>query len=313
MKNLPLKIDAVRAAAKRIAALVERTPVTELGASIAEGGPRLLLKLENRQVTGSFKPRGACNAALAAKERGPVTGLITFSSGNHGQALAYAAQHLGVPALVVAPEDVRSVKLEAMTARGATVVRRGLTSHERMVHAQQLAIETGYTLIPPYDDLDVMAGQGTIGLEIREQAGPFDLCCIPIGGGGLVSGISTALDAALKRSPIVVGVEPEDADDARRSVLAHEIRRNEKPSRSACDGLRNTQVGDIPFAVIQKRVSKIVTVTDSEVLAACALIESAGLGPVEPSGAAAAAAVLAGRAGRVGETVVAIVSGGNAS
>ena len=160
--------------------------------------------------------------------------------------------------------------------------------------------------IPPYDHPDVVAGQGTIGLELLDEAA-FDICCTPIGGGGLSSGLCLALAG---RVP-VHGVEPADADDARRSLQSGALSSNAAPSRSACDGLRNTRVGDLNFAILRERLAGIVTVTEPEVEAACRAIADAGFGPVEPSGAAATAAVLAGRVGVDGQTVVAIVSGGN--
>jgi threonine dehydratase len=303
-------LDDVLAAAARIGSRVHRTPVVPLDVASERGGPRLLLKLENRQRTRSFKPRGALNAALRANELGPVAGLVTFSSGNHGQAVALAGEVLGVPALVVAPEDVREVKLAAMERRGATVVRHGLTSAERMERAIAIAAERGWLLVPPYDHPDVVAGQGTMGIELAADVPRFDVACVPIGGGGLVSGIAIAL-AALRPEVAIVGVEPEGADDARRSLAAGSLQANEGPARTACDGLRNTRLGELNWEVVRARIQTIVTVSDEDVSAAGRALAAAGHGPVEPSGAAAAAAVLAGRVGAPGQTVVAIVSGGN--
>ena len=300
---IPQPADLLAARA-RLRVLVLETPLSELA---LPQGARLLLKLENRQRTNSFKPRGALNASLAARERGPVTGLVTFSSGNHGQAVALAARELGVPCVVVAHEDVRASKLAGMESLGATVTKRGLTSAERMERAIELSRENGYTLVPPYDHPDILCGQSTVAQEILEQAPEVTTIVVPVGGGGLVSG--TALAASHRAR--IVGAEPEGADDARRSLMAGRLVRNDAPSASACDGLRNTCVGDLPWSVIRERVSGIVAVSEDEVRAARVAIESAGFGPVEPSGAASVAAVMSGRVPCEG-VVVAIVSGGNA-
>jgi threonine dehydratase len=305
-------LPQVEAAARRIAGRVDRTPLVGSPTLSRACGREVLLKLENRQRARCFKPRGALNAALVAAERGGVTGLLTFSSGNHGQAVALAARELSVPCVVVAPEDVRPVKRRAMEDLGARVVLHGFTSAERMREALRLRPQLDYTLVPPYDDPDIVAGQGTVGLEIDEQAPAFDVACVQVGGGGLISGVALAL-AALRPSVRVVGVEPADADDARRSLLAGRLLANERPSTTTCDGLRGTQLGELNWSVVRQRVGEFVTVTDEEVEHAAALLEDEGLGPVEPSGAAGVAAILEGRVGSPGDTVVAVLSGGNAS
>ena len=296
-------------AARRLKGRIRQIPLAAMDPSGRD--IELLLKLENHQHAGSFKPRGALNAALAACERGPLpAGLITFSSGNHGQAVALAAAEIGVPAVVVAPTDVRPTKLAAMEARGARVILHGLTSRERMERAMEMAASDGLLLIPPYDHPDVIAGQGTIGREIAFEAPAPFVVVVPIGGGGLSAGICLALS---RRDDVrVIGVEPEDADDARRSLAAGRIVSNERASTSACDGLRNTRMGDLNFAILRDHLSEIVSVSEADVAEAQRALERAGHGPVEPSGAAAVAAVLAGQAGRPGETVVCVVSGGNA-
>lgn len=304
---IPRPADLVRAR-ERLHGMTIRTPLLELAIG-DESLPRVLLKLENLQRTRSFKPRGALNASFAAREQGTFPGLITFSSGNHGQAVALAAKELGVEALVVAPEDVRSLKLAGMEALGARVVRHGLTSAERMARAGELAAETGYLLVPPYDHPDVIAGQSTVAQEILEQADGIDAVIVPVGGGGLISGTALALDGRAR----VIGAEPADADDARRSLASGDLVRNEQASSSSCDGLRNTCLGEIPWSIIRRRVDDIVAVSEEDVARALKLLHEAGVAPVEPSAAAALAAILSGRAGRPGELVVAIVSGGNAS
>lgn len=300
----------VEAAAARLSGRVERTPLVPLPGP--PGGPRILLKLENRQLAGSFKSRGAQNRALRAAESGPLPGLITWSSGNHGQAVALAAQRLGLACTVVAPVDARETKLRAMRERGAELILHGRTSAEREERARALAAERGLLAVPPYDHPDVVAGQGTAGLELHEQAPEeLGLVVVPVGGGGLISGLSTAL-AALRPGLPVWGVEPADADDARRSLAAGALLRNERPSESACDGLRNTSLGELNWRIVRERVAGLAAVPDEEVLEAAARLEAAGFGPVEPSGAIALAAVLFGRVPLPDAPVACLVSGGNA-
>jgi threonine dehydratase len=258
----------VEAAARRLAGRIERTPWVPLPGPA--GGREIHLKLENRQLTRSFKPRGAQNCALRAAEREQPAGLVTYSSGNHGQATALAAQRLGVPCIVVSPEDVRPLKRNAMEERG------------------------------------------TVGLEIDEQAEELALVVSPVGGGGLISGIAIALAGRRPGLP-VWGVEPDGADDARRSLACGELQSNSGPSTSACDGLRNSRLGDLNWSVIKERVAGIASVPDEEVAVAGARLDAAGFGPVEPSGAAALAAVLHGRIPLPDGPVGCIVSGGNAS
>lgn len=305
-----IALAEVEAAARRLRGRLVRTPLLASPTLGERCGRRVLLKLENRQEARCFKPRGALNAALLAAERGPVPGLLTFSSGNHGQAVALAASVLGVPCVVVAPEDVRPGKRAAMEARGARVVTRGLTSTERMARALELQRELGYALIPPYDHPDVVAGQGTVALEILEDAPDVAACVVPVGGGGLISGIATVMSARRPECP-VTGVEPMDGDDARRSLSAGALLANAAPCRSACDGLRNTRLGDLNWSIVRSLVKEIVTVDEAAVDRGVGLLEADGLGPVEPSGAAAAAALLAGRIAPGDGPVVAILSGGN--
>lgn len=299
---------AIEAAARRLAGRCERTPLVPF--LHATSGRRVLLKLENRQTTRSFKARGAQNCALKASESTKLPGLITFSSGNHGQATALAAERLGLSCTVVCPTDLREGKRRAMERLGAECLLHGRTSAERHERALEVAAERGLFLIPPYDHEDVIAGQGTVGLELAEQAGELALVVVPVGGGGLISGIATALEV-LRPGLAVWGVEPVDADDARRSLAAGRLESNRHPSQSACDGLRNTRLGELNFRVISQRVAGIAAVPDDEVLEAAALIDAAGLGPVEPSGAIALAAVLFGRLPLPEAPIACVVSGGN--
>jgi threo-3-hydroxy-L-aspartate ammonia-lyase len=303
-----VSLPEIRAAAERTAAVVTRTPV--MRAPRLRAG--LLLKPESLQPTGSFKLRGAYAAITASLETARSHGVVTHSSGNHGHAIAYAAAQLGVKAVVVVPENAPDAKTEPITRYGAELVRVAPTLAARLDATQELVATHGYELIPPFDDRRVIAGQGTIGLEIAADCRP-DLVLVPVSGGGLISGIAVAI-RALSPATAVVGVEPEFAADAQDSL--RNGRRVAWPAadvqRTVADALRVEQVGELPFAHMRELVSGIVTVTEQEILAAMsALARDAGL-VAEPGGAVAVAAALF----RQGElpaaaTTVAVVSGGN--
>ncbi len=275
--------------------------------------PGVLVKAECLQPTGSFKARGAFNALLALLEHRPdVPGVVTVSSGNHGQALAHAARSLGLPAVVVMPENASSVKREAVLRLGARVVSQGVTTATREERFGEVAAETGFAPVHPFDNWDVIHGQATIGLELAVQVPEAGTVVVPIGGGGLVSGIATAL-AYRASGARVVGVEPAAADDARRSLEAGAVVSFDGGG-SIADGALAHRIGARPAAVLlgERLVEEIVTVTDEELLehmpsiwARCRLL-------VEPTGALALTAVLAGRVReRADGPTVAIVSGGN--
>ena len=299
----------IRAAARWLEPVAVRTPLVPW----ARREPRLLLKPESLQPTGSFKLRGAYTAIMASEQAARAHGVIAHSSGNHGHAVAYAAALLGVRAVVVVPRTAPKVKTEAIEYYGAELVLVEPTLAARLAATQELAARHGYVVIPPFDDRSVITGQGTIGLEIAADCPEVDLVLVPVSGGGLISGIAAAI-RALCPAARVVGVEPELAADARES-----LRRGERVAwpaaqvqRTAADALRVEQVGALPFAHIRELVSDIVTVTEAEMLAAIRLLAGEVRLVAEPGGAAAAAAWLFGRdrlpaAG----TPVAVLSGGN--
>ena len=299
----------IRAAARWLEPVAVRTPLVPW----ARREPRLLLKPESLQPTGSFKLRGAYTAIMASEQAARAHGVIAHSSGNHGHAVAYAAALLGVRAVVVVPRTAPRVKTEAIEYYGAELVLVEPTLAARLAATQELAARHGYVVIPPFDDRSVITGQGTIGLEIAADCPEVDLVLVPVSGGGLISGIAAAI-RALCPAARVVGVEPELAADARES-----LRRGERVAwpaaqvqRTAADALRVEQVGALPFAHIRELVSDIVTVTEAEMLAAIRLLAGEVRLVAEPGGAAAAAAWLFRSAGLPrARTPVAVLSGGN--
>jgi threonine dehydratase len=269
---------------------------------------QLWLKPENLQPTGAFKVRGATHALMQLPAARRVAGVVTHSSGNHGQALAYAARTLGVPCVVVMPDVAMPQKIEATRRQGAEVVL--VPAAERTARAAALAEERGLTPVPPFDHRDVIAGQGTVGLEIVEDR-PVDVVLEPIGGGGLASGIATAVKAR-QPAAMVIGVEPAVAADAQESLAAGQVRPwpVELTYRTAADGLR-TQLSELTLAHLCARLDGIVTVTEEEILDTTrAMLHEARL-VVEPSGAVATAAYLHRRGELPAGRTVAVVSGGN--
>jgi threo-3-hydroxy-L-aspartate ammonia-lyase len=299
----------IRAAAGRLERVAVRTPLIP----VARLEPPLLVKPESLQPTGSFKLRGAYAAITAREQAARDRGVIAHSSGNHGHAVAYAAARLGVRAVVVVPRTAPAVKTDAIEYYGAELVRVEPTLAARVAAAEELAARHGYVLIPPFDDPAVIAGQGTVGLEIAADCPRVDLVLVPVSGGGLISGVAAAIRAC-HPGAAVVGVEPELAADARDS-----LRRGERVSwpaaqvqRTVADALRVEQVGVLPFAHLRELVAGIVTVTDEEMLAAVRLLADRARLVAEPGGAAAVAAWLYRRAELPGATTpVAVLSGGN--
>ena len=304
-----VSLAEIEQAARLLASVAVRTPLVPV--------PRLrrdlLVKPESLQPTGSFKLRGAFTAISLSGPAARERGVIAHSSGNHGHAVAYAAALLGVPAVVVVPSTTPEVKMAAIEHYGARLVTVAPTLAARVAATDELVAGHGYVLIPPFDDRRVIAGQGTIGLEIAADAPQADLVLVPVSGGGLISGIAAAM-RALRPGTAVVGVEPELAADARDS-----LRRGERvgwpaadTARTIADALRVEQVGVLPFAHLRELVTDIVTVTEDEMRAAIGLLACrAGL-VAEPGGAAAVAAWLF-RAGELppARTPVAVLSGGN--
>jgi threonine dehydratase len=297
----------IRAAAERIRPIARRTPLVDV--SSAANRP-LWLKCENMQPAGAFKIRGAYNmvAQLTPEER--RRGVVTFSSGNHGQATALAARQVGAPAVVVMPTTAPAIKVEGARAFGAEVIFAGTTSVDRRARAEAEAAARGLTMVPPFDHPWIIAGQGTTGLEILEQLPEVAAVLVPIGGGGFAAGVSAAIK--LSRPGVrVVGVEPTGAAAMKASVDAGEC--VTLPStHSVADGLMPVRPGDLTFAHVQKFVDAVVTVDDDQIVDAVLWLFERAKIVAEPSGAATVAAALAGLAG-VDGPAVAIISGGNVS
>jgi threonine dehydratase len=282
--------------------------------SLCDADPRrLLLKPENKQPIGAFKLRGAYNriASLTEAERQP--GVISYSSGNHAQGVAYAARALKVKSVIVMPNNAPQIKRDATAKLGAEIVLVGPGSDERKNKAEELAAQHGYVIVPPYNDEKIIAGQGTIGLEILEDLPDVETVLAPVGGGGLISGLAAAVKLS-KPSVHVFGVEPELAADAQASLRAGKIVQfpAEQVTRTMADGLRTQSVGSINFDHMQCFVDGIVTVTEDEIHQALKLLAANPETVAEPSGAVATAGFLF-RADQLPKTKlnVAIISGGN--
>jgi threonine dehydratase len=299
-------LEDIRAAAERIRGAVINTPLLPCPWSSADHP--LWLKPESLQAIGSFKIRGAFNAVarLSAEER--RRGVVAHSSGNHAQALGYAARAFGVPAVIVVPDNAPAVKIEATLALGAEVVLVPMA--ERMSAAEAIAAERGATLIPPFDHLDVIAGQGTVGLEIATELPDVELVLVPVGGGGLASGVATAVKA-LCPGARVIGVEPELAADTQESLHADRLVRwtNEQRARTIADGVR-TEPSELTFAHLQKLLDDIVTVSEDDIRRAIATLATRARLVAEPAGAVATAAYLTRTDLPRGRTV-AVITGGN--
>src|SRR3989441_835343 len=269
------------------------------------------LKLENEQPIGAFKIRGAYNAIRKLPDSVRKRGVITFSSGNHGQAVAYAAKQFGVRAVIVMPETTPAVKIEGVKKWGGEVVFAGRTSEDRRIKAEEIAQRDGLAVVPPFDHLDIVAGQATVALEIVEQLPDVETVVVPVGGGGLISGIVAGL-AAAKSTAVVWGVEPAGAPKLQRSLAAGKVVRLDRTG-SIADGLITLNVGDIPFAELTRergRIRGAVPVEDDSIRAAVQFLWLTCRLAVEPSGAATTAALLAGAVPR-SRTTVLVVSGGN--
>lgn len=290
-------LDDIRAARERIAPYVRTTPVLPFASG-------LWLKLESLQVTGSFKVRGAFNHVLALRDRCKA-GIITASSGNHGQAVAYVAKRLGLTAVVVVPEDVAGPKAAGITGFGAELIRHGRYSEERVARAEDLAAKRGLHYVPPFDDPLIIAGQGTAGLEIVEQAPEVAVVVVPVSGGGLISGIATAVKAA-RPEVSVIGVEPQEARRFARSRSAGEPITLPQ-ARTIADGLRVLTPGRLTWDVTGRVVDEFVGVDDETILGAMRRLAFEAHVIAEPSGAASVAYALAAGAANT----VAVVSGGN--
>lgn len=305
-------LDEVRAAAANLAGVAIRSPLVPFLA----GPPRVLLKAESLQSIGAFKIRGAYHAIASLSEVERARGVVSHSSGNHAQGVARAARLLGVRATIVMPSDAPPIKRRRVEADGAEIVTVGRASGEREAMALRLADERGLVPIPPYDDERIIAGQGTVGLEIAEDVPDLAAVLVPIGGGGLASGVAVAI-RALRPAARIVGVEPELAADAAQSLREGRVVRwaGELTSRTIADGTRTQSIGRRNFAHLSQLLDGIVTVTEAEIAATVRLIAETSRLVAEPSGALAAAAARFHPAeagiGDVTGTVVAVVSGGN--
>jgi len=274
---------------------------------------RLFLKPENQQPIGAFKLRGAYNKIASLGQEDRKRGVITYSSGNHAQGVAYAARALGVKAVIVMPENAPAIKREATAALGAEIVFVGPGSAERQSKAEELAAQRGYVIVPPYNDMQIIAGQGTIGLEILEDLPEVETVFAPVGGGGMISGVATALKLS-KPSVKVIGVEPELAGDAQASLRAGKIIQfaADKVVRTIADGLRTQSIGPINFEHIRRYVDDIVTVSEAEIREAVRLLAANPNTVAEPSGAVSVAGFLFHREQLPKTKInVAIISGGN--
>ncbi len=309
-------VEMIRAAAARIAGVAVRTPLVRApypGLAGRGTGKEIWLKAESLQPIGSFKLRGAANRILQLTAEEIARGVITYSSGNHAQGVAYAAREVGAKAVIVMPANAPAIKRAATLALGAEVVDVGNASSERLAVSDALVRRFGYVTIPPYDDEAVIAGQATCGLEIVEDVPDVDLVLAPVSGGGLLSGVAAAV-RQLAPNALVVGVEPELAGDVAESFRAGQIVTwpAELTTRTIADGLRTQSVGVRNFAHIQAFVDRIITVTESEIRAAMrAIVATTRLVP-EPSGAVTTAALLFhGAELPPYRKAVAVVSGGN--
>ncbi|MBW3537153.1 MAG: threo-3-hydroxy-L-aspartate ammonia-lyase [Actinobacteria bacterium] len=300
----------VEEAIGRLEGVAHRTPVLTSRTLDGLVGGIVLLKAENLQRGGAFKFRGAYNKinSLPADQR--ARGVVAYSSGNHAQAVALAARLHEVPAVIVMPTDAPASKVEATRGYGAEVVTYDRYTEDRVAVGERLAGERGGTLVPPYDDPKIIAGQGTVGVELIEDAGPLDLLVAPVGGGGLISGCSTAA-AALSPRARIVGVEPEAGDDTRRSLEAGHRVGIEVP-RTIADGLQGDIPGRLTFPIVQRLVERIVTVTDAQIVDAMVFLHERLKVVVEPSGAAGVAALLSGALKCEPQSRIGVIlSGGN--
>jgi threonine dehydratase len=305
-------LDEIRYAQARLKDITVHTRLIEFEHPESVGR-RLFLKPENQQPIGAFKLRGAYNKIASLSEDDRKRGVVTYSSGNHAQGVAYAARALGVKVVIVMPRNAPAIKREATAALGAEIVLVGPGSAERQLKAEELAAQNGYVIVPPYNDEQIIAGQGTIGLEILADLPDVETVFAPVGGGGMISGVATALKLS-KPAIKVIGVEPELAADAQASLRAGKIVQfpADEVVRTIADGLRTQSIGPINFEHIRRYVDDIITVTEDEIREAVRLLAANPQTVAEPSGAVAVAGFLFHRDQLPSTKVnVAIISGGN--
>jgi threonine dehydratase len=318
MTSLAIAFDDVTAAAARLAGVAHRTPVFTSRTADARTGARLFFKCENLQRMGAFKFRGAYNALAKFTPAQRRTGVIAFSSGNHAQATALSARLLGMPAVIVMPQDAPALKIQATREYGAEVILYDRYAEDREAIGRRIAAERGMTLIPPYDHADVMAGQGTAALELIEQVRELDggahgreldLLLVCVGGGGLISGCATVAKHLLPGCR-VIGVEPAAGNDVQQSLRKGEIVHIDVP-KTIADGAQTQHAGQLTFPVIRALVDDIVTVSDGDLVGAMRFFAERMKLVVEPTGALGAAAAFERKVDIAGQRVGVIISGGN--
>jgi threonine dehydratase len=305
-------LSEIQSAQVRLHGVIARTRLIEFH-HLEFDSRRLFLKPENQQPIGAFKLRGAYNKIASLSEAERKRGVITYSSGNHAQGVAYAARVLGVKAVIVMPDNAPTIKRDATAALDAEIVTVGPGSAERQSKAEQLAERYGYVIVPPYNDEQIVAGQGTIGLEILEDLPEVEAVFAPVGGGGLISGVATAIKLS-KPGIKIIGVEPELAGDARASFYAGKIVQFPAGdvSRTIADGLRTQSIGPINFEHIRRYVDDIITVSEDEIRQTVRLLAMNPNTVAEPSGAVATAGFLFHREQLPATKInVSVISGGN--
>lgn len=301
--------ESVRAAMATIAPHIHRTPVVTCGAIDRAAGCEVFLKCENFQKVGAFKARGACNAVMSLDDATAARGVVTHSSGNHAQALAWAAALRSIPAHIVMPSNAPPIKRRAVEEYGGKIYECLPTVADREATAARVQAETGATLIPPYNDERIIAGQGTCALEFLAQAPDLDAIIVPVGGGGMLAGTAITTNA-LAPNIAVFGAEPANADDAFRSLASGQIEPMDTPDTIA-DGLRTT-LGTLTFPIIHDLVKAIVLVSEEEITAAMRLVLERAKLVVEPSGAVGIAAACTKACADYGfRKIGVIVTGGN--
>ena len=305
----PITLAGIQAAAGRIRAIAQRTPVLTSRSFDAHTGVSACFKCENLQTGGAFKIRGAANFVYSIPKEDAGRGVVAYSSGNHAQAVAIAAQSVGIPATLVMPEDAPRSKVEATGARGARIVAYNRFTDDRVALGREIAAETGATVVPPFDHPWIIAGAGTVAVELMEQAPRLDALAICVGGGGLISGCSIAAKA-LNPAIRIFGVEPADGNDTYLSLAAGK-RIEIPPPATIADGLRSPMPGEITFPIVQKHVEQIILVTDDEIRATVKYLLTRLKILVEPSGAVAAAAVFFKKLPPELRRVGIVLSGGN--
>jgi threonine dehydratase len=308
---MPLAIqpDDVRAAAGRIRPLARRTPVMISPDFDAAAGKSVFFKCENLQRGGAFKIRGASNLILSLPDAALARGIVTYSSGNHAQAVAIASKHVGAQATIVMPEDAPKAKLESTRSHGAKIITYNRQTEVREKIAAKILEETGGTLVPPFDHPMIMAGQGTAALELLTDAGQLDALITPVGGGGMLSGCAV-IAKSMNPSIRIFGAEPEGANDTFLSLAAGERVTVPHPNTIA-DGLRSPRPGELTFPALQQHVERVILVSDDEIRATVKFLLMRMKILVEPSGAVAAAALLFGKVQPEIRSIGVVLSGGN--